>query len=137
MKKIIFILFLLLFFMNRKEDVIPTFNELTYIPIKMVCIDVTDENITTKNLLSIIPKKSIISVKPYINSVVNNKYDVPFSSLESIIDNYKNNADKYGYTNWYSKIYLGIKLEKIKIMMDQKSLEDLFSKHKKIKLCYE
>ncbi len=130
MKKILIILFLFFLITNRnKENIIYTFKELSYNPV--LCIYFSKENINTKNILELLPEESLIEVKPYINKNIN----MQFSTLDMVLDNYKNISNKYGYNDWYIKNYLGIKIEKIKVKMSTKKLEALFSKHKTFKIC--
>lgn len=146
MRKIIFftIIFLLCIFLllitSKKSNLLPVFDE-EYDYYDMYILDLSKENINTKNILNYFDNMKIIEMYPYINPIYKNviklsnyKFNVVLSNKKNIslfLNEYLKKLEENSLKEEIIKYSInGIKINKIKVYASKKNINNLINNYK-------
>ena len=146
MRKIIFftIIFLLCIFLllitSKKSNLLPVFDE-EYDYYDMYILDLSKENINTKNILNYFDNMKIIEMYPYINPIYKNviklsnyKFNVVLSKKKNIslfLNEYLKKLEENSLKEEIIKYSInGIKINKIKVYASKKNINNLINNYK-------
>ena len=135
---IVFCIFCSLY--SKEEKAIPTFNEIDY-NYNIYNLDISRENITTKNMQNIFDSYTIISVEPYVNPIYSTliatktfDFDTNKSisvNVDILTNHYVDILKNNGLNSEAQTIeYNGIKIDKVSLYITNSQLDMILNNYK-------
>lgn len=133
MKKALMMLFIPLLFLNQNEIEINEENETSF-----YILSFPNYNISTNNISTYFNDVDIIWIHPYDKyNIIDNYYFNNFkleTNMNNFLNFYKNRMNKFGYKEESINASInGVKIEKLKVYIDNKKLKQIKIENMKIK----